>query len=276
MRETIVALLERFAQFRPEVIEIGGEPHVVMPTDWHAHRLVGLTAPNHVIANERFADVPSFVGYMAQYSDDTAVIFYDLQIGQFRAILDYHTTEGGPSWCAHRAEYTARFTPEWRNWTRANERWMTQSDFARFIEENLRDVAAPVKGEGILPAVLLDAALNLEAQKKVQFSESLRRENGQRTLVYTSDIQGTASTRSGKIDFPERFHIGIRPIERSDHYRIECRIEFRIRSGDPLALRYVMLRADAAVRDAFEAQRDGIAKALPDVAMYASDFSEDE
>ncbi|MYE01162.1 MAG: DUF2303 family protein [Alphaproteobacteria bacterium] len=127
-------------------------------------------------------------------------------------------------------------------WTEADGNAMSQTDFSRFLEENVKDIREPAGAD------VLEVARELEVQKKVHFNSTIRLSDGARTFGYSEDVAG--STRQGQMKIPEAFQLGIPVFRGGELYAITARLRYRIDGGN-LALWYDLLNPHEIERDAF-------------------------
>ncbi len=105
----------------------------------------------------------SLVDYCNRYKGENTVLFADIDANSIVAVIDYHAPEKAAH-AAHRGSLKLAFSTEWTEWSRISGRLMEQLEFARFIEENGADVAAPIGAE------LLECVRDLQAHRKVILS----------------------------------------------------------------------------------------------------------
>lgn len=212
-----------------------GTPYAFVPSDNKLEKFPELRAhPSRIIAKTKHSTAESFLAYYKEFSLDSSVIFLDTNNNQFTAIIDYHIEHGQADWCDHYAIFSLKKTPEWSAWEANNKKLFTQEEFGRFIEDNLIEIVDPPNG------VMLEVALSLQAKTKVDFSRSIRLENGQTQLHYLETIEGNAGL-NGSLKIPELFSIGLQLFEGGTPYQIEARFRYRIKEGK-LTLWYELVR----------------------------------
>lgn len=208
-------------------------------------------------------DPKSFTDYFTDYCNSDSRVFVDTQAPTIVGVLDYHRQAAGdikdplPDWGQHRVTYRFRPTKEWTTWTAMDRKPVKQVEFARFIEDNLVDIASPAHAD------MLQVSRTMEAKKNVNFSSGVRLQNGEVQLTYQEEIRGTAA--SGTIEIPEIFTIRIAPFEGSDLYTVECRFRYQIIENS-LQLRYEMIRPhkiiEHAVNTVVEKIRGGLSNPI--------------
>ena len=195
-------------------------------------------------------DADSFIGYVNEYAKEgVSLIFFNGEAEEFVAILDYHEKPELPNWCDHVAAFKVRRSVEFETWMTSNRKQMSQVDFARFLEENLPDIAEPTSAE------LLQVALTFEAKKSVEFSSGVRLANGQIQFQYDEVVRGTA--QKGTIEIPEKFVLGIPIHVNGPAYRIDVRLRWRLQEGK-VAFWYEIVRPHRYIEDALKEIRQRI------------------
>lgn len=179
----------------------------------------------------------AFLAYWSRYADESTVIFVDERNARIKAIFDYHKY-GEAAWCDHVLSYGMPLTPEWSTWHAKNNRPMSQTEFAEFVEDNLPDFAEP---DG---ATMLELAKNLQATKRVEFASGINLHNGDVQLTYETETHV-----KGTIEVPALFTIGIAPFQGGDAYKVQARFRYRIEEKQ-LRMWYVLLRPDKVREDA--------------------------
>ena len=143
-----------------------------------------LPPPPRPIESIELLTAESFIDYVASFGDQLgSVIFADEAAGQYRAVLDYHQVNDADSTvqrgtCDHVARYQCPQSLQWQVWLGSNGKMVAQTDFARFIEDNLPDIIRPTA------ATMLQVAMKLQVKKDVQFASEVRLDNGQTQLRY--------------------------------------------------------------------------------------------
>lgn len=222
--------------------EINGTPVVMVPPGASlAFKPELMDSPSRIERTTTLHTVDSFLSYYNSFAAMASVIFCDLVAAKFTAIIDYHSADR-PDWCKHVAQYDCPITIEWARWIAQNEKWMTQTEFALFIEQNINDVAEPAGAE------LLEIATTLEANNAVIFRSGIRLDNGQHQITYSENIEGKAGDR-GQFRIPQKIKLGVRLFQGGTAYAIEAAFRYRIKEG-VLAMRYDLLQPHTIHEDA--------------------------
>lgn len=225
-----------------EASYIEGVPYVAIPDDFHLENLTFmLQRPPRKRGNVMLRDVKSFIDFVKQESGSETRIYGRYNPPLFMAVFNDHAKDGA-NWRDHLAEFNCPISEEWKIWLGSSGKQLAQSDFSRFIEDNLPDIAHPPAAD------MLEISRTLEAKKKVSFSSGIRLSNGENELTYEEQISGTAS--KGKITVPETFTIGIPVLENGTPYAVECRLRYRIGDGGKMAMWYELIRPQKILEDA--------------------------
>jgi len=189
-------------------------------------------------------DVASFAHYYEKHADDASEVYADLDAAAFTAVLDAHEMLAA-RWQQHRLTLQLEHTLPWRTWLSLDRRWLTQQQFAEFVEDNARDVApdGPVTA-----ADLLEIAQSFQANTKVKFTSGKRLATGQTQLTYLEEIDARAGNR-GEIVIPSEFALGIVPFEDCAYRRLCARFRYRLDGGE-LKLGYFLNDPARVARDA--------------------------
>lgn len=218
-------------------------PFVLLPGNASVHSLEKLLPfPMRTAGTVDLRDQKSFVAYVAdRKTKGTRLYGTHTPKPGFVAVLNDHLAVNA-GWRDDRATFDCPLSREWQTWTAASGKQMTQEDFARFIEDNLPDVADPPAAD------MLEISRSLEAKKKVNFASGLRLSNGQHQITYEETIEGTAA--KGRLMVPETFALGIAVFEGGDRYRVEARLRYRIADGGKMTMWFDLLRPHKVLEDA--------------------------
>jgi uncharacterized protein YfdQ (DUF2303 family) len=240
MENTAKNLAETLATELKQPIEIASNTatalrRVALPPGWRLDEHndeCSLPAPLRKTAVVRVRDSESFIEYVKRHgslTDCTIWCLANYVEGKvnFQAIINDNGADPAASaWRDHKALFTPEFSEEWRRWTGLNKKQMTQTEFAAFLEDNLKDVASP-DGSG-LPSgsAMLEMAIAFEATQDMRFKSAIRLSNGGVNLSFVQDDD--AQTLQKMAVF-ERFAIGIPVFWNGDPYQVDA----RLRTGRP-------------------------------------------
>jgi len=139
----------------------------------------------------------------------------------FLSTVDYDGKDQ-PRWGDHKATLQSVVTPEWAAFMAVNEKWLSQLDFAEFIETWNHVVTDPDSAE------IVEIAMNLQGSSSGTFASKINRHNGAVTLNYQEDIN-----TSGQVRVPTTIGLYIAPFEHSSFQTVAVSLRFRINEGSP-------------------------------------------
>lgn len=154
---------------------------------------------DHIKQAVTLQTVESLVEYVNRFKTDTTLLFADIQANSIKALLDYHAADV-PKYLGHVATMALPFSEEWRTWTAIDGRLFPQLEFARFLEENSADIAAPSGAE------LLEACRDLQAKRNVNFTKAVRTSSDNENFEFTDET--TARTKGG-VELPTKFQLSL-------------------------------------------------------------------
>lgn len=244
------------AQAEPNLLDAGciygwmseGKVHTIDLTDDRF-----LEFPRRKRGTVTVRNVASFAQYYGKHSSTFSEVFADLDAGTFTAVLDAHGPEGEDvAWQQHRLILQLQQTLPWKTWTGRDRMMLAQQDFAEFLEDNARDVAAnsadPKKA--VTAADLLEVAQHFQAHTKVNFTQGQRLATGQTQLTYTEEIEARAGQR-GTVEIPAEFDLAIVPYEDCAPKIMAARFRYRLNNGK-LTLGYFLNDPARTAREACE------------------------
>jgi uncharacterized protein YfdQ (DUF2303 family) len=235
-----------------EVRHVESTPFLLVPNDMKVQSLENLmAAPLRKKGTRQFKDSASFIHYVNKHKDGTTSLTYSIDPPKFLATINDHG-ENEPGWRDHTALYDCPLSKEWRTWTGQDGDGMSQTNFAKFIEDNLPDVATPPAAD------MLEISRTLEAKKAVNFKSGIRLSDGKNEFTYEEDIKGTAA--NGRLSIPEEFTIGIPVLEGGPRYAVQARLRYRIQDAK-LVMWFDLVRPHKILEDAINEVRNEIAQA---------------
>lgn len=257
--QEITNIAETLAREMKQPIEIISEPagnlkRVALPPGWKLEEKDDdqklLATPRRKIAKVRLHDADSFIEYIKRHgslTDSTIWCVADYKAGKvaFLGILNDHgEDEAKAAWRDHRANFTPEFSEEWARWIGMHKKPFTQAEFASFIEDNLKDIAATENSP--TGAQMLEMALTFEANQDMRFKSALRLQNGG---VQMSFVQDDDAQTLQKMSVFDRFSLGFPVFWNGDAYRVDARLRYRVRDGK-LTFWFELIRQDKVLEAA--------------------------
>lgn len=208
----------------------------------------------------RLYDTASFTKYVSAFTDERTRVFAYPKAGSFLAVLDYHVAgDRKPEFLKHKAHLTLEQDQRWVIWSKNDNEWFSQTDFAEFIEDNLLDIDTPPA------AAMLEVARDLHAKNDVSFDSKVSLKDGQIQMTYQETLK--AGVGQGNLEVPEKFTIRIPVFYGEAPVVLDMRLRFRIRD-QKVVFCYRMYRKQETLQRAFLAASAGIGEALKaDVLM---------
>jgi uncharacterized protein YfdQ (DUF2303 family) len=157
-----------------------------------------LDSPRRIKEHVMFNDVRGFVEYCRDFKKEKTVIFADSE--KATAHFNYHTADS-PSWDEHTATIALVKGTGWKLWNGANNQWMSQADFADFLDRGVTEVVSPSQGD------LLELVRRFQITSKMQVDSDISA--GGSTFNFREDIKGRASKET--IDMPEKIVVRLMP-----------------------------------------------------------------
>jgi uncharacterized protein YfdQ (DUF2303 family) len=199
----VQAALEAFAANQARITEVEGVPVVVRHKDMEVDPYEDLL--DHPKQADQYINTDSvdgFIEYWKQFHLPETAIFANIPNATFTGVIDYHHRQKDgksikPAWKKHVFAYTCPHTPEWILWTEKDEKWMTQQDFACFIEQNTVDIHQPPAAE------MLEIANSMQASSSGKFKSHQNLGNGDVSFQYEETSEATAG-KSGQLKIPTR------------------------------------------------------------------------
>ena len=243
-------------------VEGGESAFIVVPEGYKVEDLGRfLNAPIRVQSTVKCETVEALIDYYKRFCDDAAsLVFACCESFQVVGVLDWHRPGAKAGFAEHRVVYEAPRSDEWKIWNESDAKIMSQTEFALFIENNVKDIREPAGAD------MLEIARTLEANTKVEFASAIRLSDGQREFTYKEEIEGT--TRRGQMKVPETFLLGIPVFIAGEPYAVTARLRYRIDHGT-LRLWYDLFNPPEIARDAFGGIVDKVDKAVPTSVLMA-------
>lgn len=166
-------------------------------------------------------DAASFNKIMAENTDGLVTVYINRDANKpaVVAVLNGHGS-AGPGWADHRASIVFRPTPQWVKWTGIDGKFLSQADFANFIEDNLLDVRHPAAAD------MLEISQFLEITRTTNFKSVTRPKSGLTQFKNeNNDVQASSMAIPDMITLLLSPLFGIPPME------IQARFRYRLTEG---------------------------------------------
>lgn len=227
------------------------------------------TRPAQRKGTATLGDLASLIKHVNRFKDTDSVVFADTDRNNptITAVLDYHKagSSSDPRFGYHRSHYEFPVSDEWKAWTGASGREMSQGSFAEFIESRIVDVvefspefkSAQAFAEkcGITfatPAQVMELSRGLSITVDSKLATTVNLQNGIRQIQFSENHVGDNGTA---LKVPGAFLVGIPAFRGEARYQVCVRLRYR-KSGATLNWIMDLWRHeevfDAAIRDACE------------------------
>lgn len=206
-------------------------------------------SPRHTVAARTVTDAASFVEYVLRHRVTGTEVYAHTSSSTVVAVVDSHEgPEGLPGWQKHKLTLTLEHTKAWLAWASRDlgtnpKAWMTQTEFAEFIEDRALDVNDPDH------ARLIELATKFEATTKVEFGSAVRLDNGEVQFEYAETVGPRKGTK-GAIDLPKELKLALRPYIGGPIYFVFASLRYRIRP-EGLVLGVALQRPENILEAAF-------------------------
>ncbi|MDF3280857.1 DUF2303 family protein [Gordonia sp. N1V] len=186
-------------------------------------------------------DVPSFLEAIRLRHDNDTTVYANVDNRSLTAVLN------DQGWRDHRVNYAPEFSREFAAWQERSGKYVSQRDFAEFLEDRAFDLVEPE------PAELISIARQFKATRKVQFESGTKLQSGDIQFVYSEET-GAGSGSKGKIDIPETFVIGVPVFKGTEKISITATLRYNIDRDAGLQLSYRLLFLDDLIEASLQQQ----------------------
>jgi uncharacterized protein YfdQ (DUF2303 family) len=231
-----------------------------------------LTKPERRQGTARMLTLEAFILHVLRFSDEGSEIFCDtsnIKAPKLLAILDYHDrgATGSPRFGRHRTLYDFPMSDEWTAWNQVNKQWLSQEQFASFLEDRIMDVLNPdqiqARGKKILEKIGTGAAgssrmMALSKGLSVTVNHLVTNEvnlaTGEGQVVFTENHQ---DAQGKPLDVPNAFAICIPVFDCDAPYDIVVRLRYRVRDKK-VAWQCTIFEPNVVLKDAISIACDKV------------------
>lgn len=204
-----------------------------------------LTRPRRQRGTSTVHDWRDFAGLVNRLVDPYhTTVWCNVDNGTFTAVFDDHGREQVAGWRSHTAVLKLKDDPDWVRWLNADNQFLTQEQFALFLEDVAHTIISPDA------ATLIEVATTFRASKKADYKGGVRLDNGDLALSYEEQTNASAGKKSGTVEIPQTFTVRIAPWRGVDPVDLTARLRYRLNDGH-LGIGFSLLRPDRAKDDAF-------------------------
>jgi uncharacterized protein YfdQ (DUF2303 family) len=167
-------------------------------------------------------DIESLNKLLAENDDAGATTVYINRDAIKPAIVAVLNGAGktGPGWGDFRASISFRPTSQWSKWAGIDGKFLSQADFANFIEDNLLDVVDPA------PADMLEISQFMEVTRTTSFKSVTRLSTG--LVQFRNEANDVAAEH---IKVPETLTLSVAPMIGFGAIEVKARFRYRIENN---------------------------------------------
>lgn len=158
-------------------------------------------SPIRIKVERKFDDLRGLVGYINDFKKPETVIFAGRE--RVEVVFDYHQPDS-PQWGDHKISFAYQRSARWKIWEQNNNKWMTQKDFADFLDSGLNEVVESQHG-GVL-SVVKDFRATIKAEAEAEIASG-----GGTNFVYRQEIKG--GSRKTDVLVPDYIGVEVAPFE---------------------------------------------------------------
>lgn len=277
--ETIFSHATRLtAPIMPDPEGFSGPPKMLVPAGYQLRDLEGWKplVPEVLTELKSTTDLESFVAYVERFGTERTILLSTdsrAPVLTITACIDYHgkpvpsplQPDGGlsqqPGWCRHLMTYKAEPSTQWVRWKKVACTTCTQEVFARFLEENLKDVKSP-NGADILAIVH-----TFKVDRNVTYSKAINLNNGNVRFTYNDESKASAGGIK-EMEVPEKFRLAMPILRRGQTLEFEARFRYRVDEHGKLSMWVEIPNDDLLMEAANEAGMAHVRKLLPAVPFF--------
>lgn len=257
---TALTALAQEAAIKPHIIEHPelGAPLLVMPG--HGDDAPTFVDLSQYLANPKriqgsgvgVIEVDHFVEYVNTYKEPGfTALFASLSKGTVSAVIDYHKANAGVDRTLrhgdHRCILTLAPDPDWVTWTSLNGKYLTQDEFAQFLDSQQWVIVEPDA------ATIRDIVLRFQATSITKFERPVFDEaSGSVKVNYVNEAE-----QKGAVKLPSSVFLNIAPFRSAPYQQVEAKLRWRFRDGS-VAFGFEIVRPDRIAEAAFREVLDKI------------------
>lgn len=256
-------------------------PFAVVPIGKKIESLAGLMepylkAPTRRRGQIKCGDAASFITIVNRFGGKRTLVFADPSPNApaLVAVFNHHeegefTKEAG--FGDHKALYSIRLSDQWKAWNGVAGNWLSQAEFAEFLEDHIQDVVLVDTNQEpklsdlvqLLGGKVANAGKLMELSRGLAVSRGIKVHNAVTLASGEVNIQYVEQHNDGAgqpLSVPNLFFLGIPIFYNGTAYRVPVRLRYRFAEG---ALRWSVIihRPDLLFEDAFSGVRKEVEKA---------------
>lgn len=209
-------------------------------------------------------DVASFCGLVNRQKIDSSVVFAnsDWRAPSLTAVIDYHdaAADGPAGWLQHRVHYAFPFSDEWTVWAKNDGAFMTQEDFAEFVEDRAPDMTTLTEAESAsfardlqvqrigTPSEIFELARGLQVNVSSKIRNDVKLQSGEAKITFEEEHSGADGQ---PVKVPGAFALMIPLFYGQEPITVPVRLRYRMRGG-AILWAYKLFRVDRTITEAVD------------------------
>jgi uncharacterized protein YfdQ (DUF2303 family) len=222
-------------------------PQSVRIESWKPYADQFLVAPSRAKGFARFDALSDFIDYSQKFERAGSVVFVQSQFDAFKLsaqlVIDY-STRNAADWHEWGATYETSASLELKEWLRFSGKFVSQAEFARFLEDRILDVSFPhdddccseimvkfkeVTGSVVAsPSQLIALSRGLQVTDQAKVSQFLNLSTGETVMHFTSEHGGADGA---KLQIPNLFQIAVPLFKGEEPISLPVRLRYRVKEG---------------------------------------------
>lgn len=203
-------------------------------------------APERKRGTATLTELASFISHVNREKLEHSAVFLDVDKPRLLAVYDYQAPAAGePRFHEHSAVYDFPLSDEWKAWTQRSGKFMSQTDFAEFLEDHLTDVVdastltqlgdvealeEATGGAVATPAQLLEVSRGLKVSSRYDYQNHETLSSGETQFSF-ENTHSTSTKGGAPLKVPTCFVIAIPVFQSGAIYPIAVKLRYRVGDG---------------------------------------------
>lgn len=222
------------------------------------------------------ANVASMLAWMNDHCDESAPVFgegaenlaKDWEKPKLSLIgIGNYSKKGDAAWHDFAARYDFPVTLAWTNWVGQDQQWLSQGEFAEFIEGHLYEFSEPERNEDIgeactrmiealggkklvaSPSMMYELGRGVKLNVAEKVEVSLDRSTGESAMKFSEEHSGPGGR---PVKIPKFFYIRVPVFFGEQASLVGALLRYRNEGGGRVSWSYQLFAPDLIVKAAFE------------------------
>ena len=231
-----IAGLARAANTVQSITGADGRHYLILPDGFTAKDITnphGLfpSVPSYIKQLVQVQALDSLVEYVNAFKTAHTKLFADINANSITALIDYHQEDGTAANVAHGVTMHLPFSEEWKLWMSIDGKLQDQLSFARFLEENHPDIAAPNAAE------LIEMARDLHAARSIKFTKVVRTDSDNENFTVDDSTTLGSNRTGGSIELPRQFTLSIPVYFGESAFDMSAFLRWKVEDGMQLGIK---------------------------------------